>query len=70
MPQSAELLFDYYQIKNYQQHWYGTPFSLLLLNLLFHSALGILFAILVAIVARGAIAKFIGWIGNFTKGDS
>ena len=68
--QPAELLFDYSQLKNYQQHWYGNPFSLLFLNLLFHSVIGILSAILVGIFARGVIAKFIGWIGNVTKGDS
>ncbi len=68
-PQSAELLFDYYQIENYQQHWYGNPLSLLLLNLLFHSVIGILSAILVGIFARGAIAKFIDLIRNLNKGD-
>ncbi|MDJ0535452.1 MAG: hypothetical protein QNJ70_23695 [Xenococcaceae cyanobacterium MO_207.B15] len=68
--QPAELLFDYSQLKNYQQHWYGNPFSLLFLNLLFHSVIGILSAILVGIFARGVIAKFMGWIGNVTKGDN
>ena len=70
MPKSAELLFDYYQIENYQQNWYGNSFSLLFLNLLFHSAIGILSAILVGIFARGAISKFIGLISDLTKGDS
>ena len=69
-PQSAELLFDYYQLENYQQHWYGNPFSLLFLNLLFHSAIGILSAILVGIFARGALSQFISFLSNLTKGGS
>ena len=70
MPQSAEVLFDYYQVANYQRYWYGNPISLLLLNLLFHSAIGILSAMLVAIVARGAISKFISFVNNLAKRNS
>lgn len=59
LPEPVQPVFEYYHLKNYQQHWYGSPASLLFLNVLVHSLIGILSAILVAVVAKGAIEKFI-----------
>jgi small-conductance mechanosensitive channel len=60
----VQSIFAYYHLKNYQQTWYGNPASLLFLNVLFHSLVGILSAILVAVVAKEAIEKFIRFLGD------
>lgn len=52
MPKPVELLLAHSEAKDYQKTWYGNPASLLFLNVLFHSLIGILSAILVGIVAR------------------
>lgn len=63
MPEPVQLLLKHYQIE-YEHTWYGNQGSLLAWNVIFHSAIGILAAILVAIVFRSAIESFSRFLGN------
>ncbi len=64
MPKPVELLLTHYEVKDYQKTWYGNPASLLFFNVLFHATAGIVSAILVGIVAKGAIEKFIRFLSD------
>ncbi len=63
MPEPVQPLLKHYQIQ-YEQTWYGNQASLLVWNVLLHSAIGILAAILVAVVFRSAIESFLKFLGD------
>jgi hypothetical protein len=63
MPEPIQPLLNNYQVK-YEQTWYGNQASLLAMNVLFHSMIGILSAMLVAVVFRGAIDGFIRFLSD------
>ena len=63
MPELVQPFLEYRQVK-YQQTWYGNQASLLTINVLLHSAIGILAAIMVAVVFRGAIESFLKFLGD------
>ena len=63
MPEPVQLLLEHYHIE-YKHTWYGNQGSLLAWNVIFHSTIGILAAILVAIVFRSVIESFSRFLGN------
>lgn len=63
MPEPVQPLLNHYQIK-YEQTWYGNQASLLVENVLLHSAIGILSAMFVAVVFRGAIEGFLKFLSD------
>ena len=63
MPELVQPLLKSHN-EQYKQTWYGNPASLLTINVVLHSAIGIVTAILVALVFRRAIESFWAFFGD------